>query len=385
MTAQTLCINAGSSSVKYALFDEHGVGLANFDDHFESAASDQDLTATAELSLNRAIDGFKNAGFRLAHSTTCAHRFVFGGKKFTGAVLVDQHILIELESLAKFAPLHMPPALAFLRAAQAHMPEATITGHFDTAFHHTIPKINQAFALPERYYQEGLRRFGFHGLSYAYISQQLPILSKKADGCWIVAHLGSGASLCGIENRQSQICTMGFSPLDGLAMASRSGQLDPGAIIHLLRNENLNLDTLEHLLYKESGLLGLSEQTGDWRELSKLCDDKSNFAKAYFIEQIVQHIGKIIAHLQGIDGIVFTGGIGQNDIQCVSTILGKLQWLGVRQKPTNSLSTHDLPQKLSSPDSKIEAWVVATNEATVMADESRQLTQTTNDYQRYSE
>lgn len=377
MTAQTLCINAGSSSVKYALFDEHGVELATFDDHFESAASDQDLTVVAKRSLNRAIDGLKDMGYRLTSPTTCAHRFVFGGTRFTDAVIVDQHVLMELEALAKFAPLHMPPALAFLKAAQVQMPEANITGHFDTAFHHTIPKINQAFALPERYYQEGLRRFGFHGLSYAYISQQLPKLTKRANGRWIIAHLGSGASLCGIINRQSQISTMGFSPLDGLPMASRSGHIDPGVIIHLLRNEKLNIDALEHLLYKKSGLLGLSDQTGDWEKLHKLRDDKSNFAKAYFIEQIVQYIGKITAHLQGVDGIVFTGGIGQHDFHCVNSILEKLRWLGISPKPIDSLSSDHLPQKLSSAESKIEAWIIATNEAAIMANEARKLTQTT--------
>lgn len=377
MTAHTLCINAGSSSVKYALFNEEREQIDSFSDNFDSAINSKQLYASAEQSLQHALDQFNlNSDLPLL-PTVCAHRFVFGGSQFSSAALIDEKALQDLEQLSKFAPLHMPQALAFLKAVCQRFPEAKMTAHFDNAFHHTIPTVNQMFALPTHYYHAGLRRFGFHGLSYAYICQQLASLSPVANGRWVIAHLGSGASLCGLKGGQSQICTMGFSPLDGLPMASRSGQIDPGAIIHLLRNHNHNADSLEHLLYKQSGLLALSEQTGDWQLLSEQSDHQAQLAKTYFIEQVVQHIGKVTAHLQGIDGIVFTGGIGQNDRGCVEAIIEKLKWLGITQPHESISDLAQPPIKLSSSEAKVEAWIIATDEAAIMAQEADLLIQAT--------
>lgn len=368
MSAFTLCINAGSSSVKYALFDEAFNTIDTTSERYEGSPK-----ADARKALERYLNQLAAKDITLSDIKTCCHRFVFGGRQFPHAIAIDDPVLQQLDALVQLAPLHMPPALHFVEAATQLLPNAAMTGHFDTAFHHTIPKVNHCYALPHRYYEQGLCRFGFHGLSYKYISQRLKVLSAKSGGRWVVAHLGSGASLCGIKNGQSQICTMGFSPLDGLPMASRTGQIDPGVIIQLLRSEQMSIDALEQLLYKESGMLGLSGISGDWQALNEQTSAAARFAQDYFIEHTVQQIGKVVAHLQGIDGIVFTGGIGENDSACVAAITERLQWLGLGTCEFSTTNKTKSAHRLTPTNAAIEAWIIATDEAAVMAREASEL------------
>lgn len=374
MTDFILCINTGSSSVKFALFDQTCQQIHSKHYQLETDFSTEQLNASARDSIQSYITDLASRDVTLSTIKSIAHRFVFGGTTFTQAVLIENGTLDQLQTLSAFAPLHMPTALAFLEASRKLATHTKMTAHFDTAFHHTLPKVNAVYALPYSYTNKGIRRFGFHGLSYSYITQQLQRLSTQCAGRWIIAHLGSGASLCGIKNSQSQICTMGFSPLDGLPMASRCGQIDPGVMIHLLRNEHLSINELESLLYQQSGLLALSGESRDWQTVRKSDSGDSHFAVEYFLEQTIQHIGKIAAHLQGIDGIVFTGGIGENDQEYIQQIMQRLNWLGVTPLEKSLVDERKLQRQLSAPTSKVEVWMIPTQEESIMAQESINLT-----------
>ena len=275
------------------------------------------LDALTPLLAGRAVDGV-------------GHRIVHGGPEIAAPRRLTDDLLAYLDTLAPLAPLHQPHNLAAVHAARAAFPEAVQVGAFDTAFHRGHPKVNDIFALPRRYYDKGLRRYGFHGLSYDYIGG---LLAREhphlAEGRVIVAHLGNGASLCGMENGRSVSSTMGFSALEGLCMGTRPGQVDPGVLLYLMKEEGMGYEDLTRLLYKESGLLGLSGISHDMRAL--LASDAPEAAEAieYYCMRLAREIGAVAAVLGGIDGLVFTGGVGENAAPIRARAIGRLGFLGL--------------------------------------------------------
>jgi acetate kinase len=244
---------------------------------------------------------------------------------------------------------------------------------FDTAFHQSAPRVAQAFALPSELYDEGIRRYGFHGLSYEYIASVLPRIAPEiADGCVIVAHLGNGASLCALKDRTSIASTMGFSVLDGLPMGTRCGELDPGVVLYLLQDKRMSAAQIETLLFRQSGLLGLSGISSDFRELIVSEDSRARFAMEVFCYQTVRHIGSLAAALGGLDGIVFTAGVGENSASVRTAICQGCRWLGLELDDAANMR-HEL--RISAAASRIRAYVIPTDENLVIARHTRALCQ----------
>jgi acetate kinase len=258
------------------------------------------------------------------------HRIVHGGARFSAPCLVDGTVLAELEALIPLAPLHQPHNLAAVRAIARLAPDLPQVACFDTAFHRTQPPFAQAFALPRRFQDEGLKRYGFHGLSYEYIASRLPQYdTRAASGRTVVAHLGSGSSLCALDGGRSIATTMSFSTLDGLMMGTRCGTIDPGVILYLLDHHRLSTADVQRLLYQESGLLGVSGITSDMRELLASSDVPAAEAVDLFVYRIGRELGSMAAALHGIDAIVFTGGIGENAAAIRARVCRDAAWLGL--------------------------------------------------------
>ena len=255
-----------------------------------------------------------------------------GGEAFTGPVLVDDDVLLELDKLSPLAPLHQPHNLEPIRILRRRLPDMPQVACFDTAFHRTQPGIATMFALPREIRERGVRRFGFHGLSYDYIASRLRARHPRlAEGKVIVAHLGNGASLCALNGGVSIATTMGFSALDGLPMGTRCGAIDPGAIFYMLREMHLKPEEAERILYSKSGLLGVSGLSNDMRTLRASAADNAQARCAIdlFVYRIVREAGSLIAALRGLDGLVFTGGIGENDAETRAEAMAGLSWMGV--------------------------------------------------------
>ena len=351
MADTILTLNAGSSSVKFALFsvdDEpqlrmkgqvSGIGS---DAHVRVKNADgrvldeRDLDEAAVSDPSAALGVVLEDIERLAPGsrvTAVGHRVVHGGVPFDEPVLVDDRTIEALEALTPFAPLHQPHNLAGIAAARAEFPDAPQVACFDTAFHRSHPFVNDTFALPRKLYDQGVRRFGFHGLSYEYICHRMKSVAPfHLDGGVVVAHLGNGASMCAIRGGQSVGSTMGFSALDGLPMGTRCGQLDPGVVLYLMDQLGMNADAIEQMLYRESGLLGLSGVSSDMRVLLDSDDPHAKEAIDYFIVRIRREIGAMAAVLGGLDGVVFTGGIGENAAYIRERICDDMDWLGIRTR-----------------------------------------------------
>jgi acetate kinase len=294
-----------------------------------------------------------------------AHRVVHGGMKYSAPVLLDAGVIAELAELAPLAPLHQPHNLAPIRAIAEAAPKIPQVACFDTAFHRSQPELAQMFALPRRYTDAGVRRYGFHGLSYQYVSARLrEVAPDLAAGRVIVAHLGNGASLCAIRDGKSMASTMGFTAVDGLMMGTRCGALDPGAIIHLMDVHGLDARGLEDLVYKRSGLLGVSGISSDMRALRASAEPAAAEAIALFIYRIVRDIGSMAAAMGGVDGLVFTGGIGENDAATRAEVAAGCRWLGLEldEHPGGAGA-----RRISREDSRVQAWVVPTDEEQMMA------------------
>lgn len=313
-----LTLNAGSSSLKFAAFEgapprralSGQVGGIGPQARLIVGGEARDLGPTDHAAATRLAIGIAGEGGR---PDAIGHRVVHGGPSGDGPTMIDDARLDELEGLAALAPLHQPHNLAAIRAAREAFPEGVQVACFDTAFHRAQPWVADTYALPRRHYEAGVRRYGFHGLSYEAIAARL-----RADhpglhaGRVIVAHLGHGASICAIEGGRAMGSSMGFSPLDGLPMGTRCGQIDPGAILHLMRAEGLDADAMEALLYRESGLLGLSGGLSDMRALLASDAPEAGQAVDYFVARLRREIGAMAATLGGLDALVFTGGIGEN-------------------------------------------------------------------------
>ncbi len=282
------------------------------------------------------------------------------GSDFAAPVMIDDSVLAALEKLVPLAPLHQPANLAGIRAVRIHHPALPQVACFDTAFHHGHPELADRFALPEAYYREGIRRYGFHGLSYEYIAGRLPDIAPEiADRRVIVAHLGNGASLCALKAGRSIDSTMGFTALDGLPMGTRCGALDAGVVIHLLREKGMAADEVEALLYHDSGLRGLSGISSDVRELLASPEPAAKRALDYFVYQIARHLGALAAVLEGVDAVVFTAGIGEHSAEIRARICARLSWLGLH---LDAAANRDGGPRISAPDSPISAWVIPTDE-----------------------
>jgi acetate kinase len=302
------------------------------------------------------------------------HRVVHGGPDFSRPVLIDREVLSKLEALVPLAPLHQPHNLEAIKAVMQSNPDLPQVACFDTAFHHGRATVTQRFGLPDDLFQSGVRRWGFHGLSYESISRRLPELAPEvATARVIVAHLGSGASLCAMRAGHSVDTTMAFSVLDGLPMGTRCGGLDPGVMLFLLR-QGMSADQIETLLYQKSGLLGISGISNDVRVL--LASDQRSAADAidYFIYRIVREVGSLTAALGGIDALVFTAGIGENSPVIRARVCDQLAWLGVRlEAEANARGRGRISPGSSSPS----VWVIPTDEECVIAAATAEIIRTT--------
>ena len=293
------------------------------------------------------------------------HRVVHGGPDYDRPVLVTDDVVVRLERFVSLAPLHQPNNLAPIRALLARQPELPQVACFDTAFHRGHSALADHYALPERFYAEGVRRYGFHGLSYEYIAQRLPeVAPDVGNGRVIVAHLGSGASMCALAGGLSVESTLGFTALDGLPMGTRPGQIDPGVVLYLISEKGMSPAAVQDLLYRECGLKGLSGLSNDVRELEQSDDAKAAFALEYFVYRAGLSAGMLAAALGGLDAFVFTAGIGENSATIRGRIAEKLSWLGVTLDAAANAARKPL---ISRKDSRVAVYVIPTNEELMIA------------------
>ncbi|MEI8180123.1 acetate kinase [Aestuariivirga sp.] len=375
-----LTINAGSSSLKFALFPAEGdqplaSGLADRigpeGTLTVKAADGTPLTGAAHPEISSHAAALRSAltillaAFPDLEITAVGHRVVHGGPDHAAPLLLDEARIAELARLEPFAPLHQPHNLAGVRAAMEAFPRAAQVACFDTAFHRSHPFVNDTFALPRSYYEKGIRRYGFHGLSYEYIAGEIArIAPRLAEGKLVVAHLGNGASVCAIQNGKSVASTMGFSALDGLPMGTRSGQIDPGVILYLMDQEGLSAAAISDLLYKKSGLLGMSGLSNDMRVLEAATDPRAAEAIDYFVFRVQREIGAMAAALGGIDALVFCGGIGENARGIRARICSRMAWMGIElDHARNEANTLIISSELS----RAQVMVIRTNEELVIA------------------
>ncbi|MCI0739349.1 MAG: acetate/propionate family kinase [Gemmataceae bacterium] len=390
MADAILVLNAGSSSLKFSVYADAGDKLELL---LRGQAEEvltrprfvaRDVTGTvieerrweegAAIGHEGAMEFLlKWGGGRLgAHRLAAAgHRVVHGGVQFAAPVRLDASALEALERLIPLAPLHQPHNLSAIRALARLAPRLPQVACFDTSFHRSQPTLAKAFALPRRYLEEGVQRYGFHGLSYEYIVSVLPGLdTHAAAGRTVVAHLGNGASMCAIHAGKSVATTMSFTPIDGLPMGTRSGSLDPGVLLYLMRQHGLDLGALEDLLYHRSGLLGVSGISSDVRTLLASMDARAAEALDLFIYRIGRELGSLAAALGGIDAVVFTGGIGENAIPIRSRVCHDAAWLRLEfDEEANATGG----PRISRPGSCVSAWVIPTNEELMIARHTRRV------------
>ena len=380
-----LVVNAGSSSLKFALFRLDTAGALNLaarglvdgigsrpqfkvKDAAGRALVERELEVADVREVKDAIalaDLWLGEHFPGEALLAVGHRVVHGGADYAQPVRVDDTVFAALEKLTPLAPLHQPHNLAAIRTLRETQPQLPQIACFDTAFHRSHPHLADVYALPWAYYEAGVRRYGFHGLSYEYIASVLPQVAPAiAQGRVIVAHLGSGASLCALRAGKSVDSTMGFSPLDGIPMGTRPGALDPGVLLYLVGQRGMSAAALEKLLYKESGLLGLSGVSNDMRLLQESAEPRAQLAVDYFVHYVAKEIGALAAVLGGLDALVFTAGIGENAPAIRARIVAACGWLGMRLD-------QDANQRgdacISTAASSASAWVVPTNEELMIA------------------
>jgi acetate kinase len=335
MADAILVLNAGSSSLKYSVF-RVGAGEPLFRGNVGSLGTAGGTTHEQAVAAVLERCAAQIGGDRIV---AVGHRVVHGGTKYTTPVAVTPEVLADLNRLVPLAPLHQPHNLAAVRAAIDALPAVSQVACFDTAFHRTQPEVAQWFGLPRKLTDEGVRRYGFHGLSYEYIATVLPgVDAAAAAGRTIVAHLGNGASLCAMRGGKSVATTMSFTPADGLMMGTRSGSLDPGVLLYLMQRHGMDAAALENLIYHESGLLGVSGVSSDMRELLTSADPHAAEAVDLFVYRIGREVGSLAAALGGVDALVFTGGIGENAAAIRDRVTRDAAWLGpvrVHVIPTN--------------------------------------------------
>ncbi|MBF9035810.1 acetate/propionate family kinase [Rhodobacterales bacterium HKCCE2091] len=373
-----LTLNAGSSSLKFGLYamtdepEEIAVGqveriggAARLRAEIGAEEIARDVTAPDHAgALDTALDLLR-ARFPRAKAAAVGHRVVHGGPGFTGPARITPEVMEELRRLSPFAPIHQPHNIKGIEAATAAFPDALQVACFDTAFHRTHPKVNDMFALPREYYDKGVRRYGFHGLSYDYISGELARIAPLLHaGRVIVAHLGSGASMCGMIGGRSIASTMGFTALDGLPMGTRTGQIDPGVTFYLVQQEGLSIDEVRELFYTRSGLLGISGLSNDMRVLEASGTPEANEAIDYFVFRIRREVGGLAAALGGLDALVFTGGIGENSRLIRERVCEGMDWIGIELDRARNAANATV---ISTDLSRARVMVVPTDEERMIA------------------
>ena len=378
-----LTINAGSSSVKFQVFAVDGEGrlrrqIKGQMDGIGSRPRLRASDATGEKLAERVypIENVEDvpAALRVAAEwlreeyritpLAVGHRVVHGGPDYDRPVLIDHNVVSQIERYAMLAPLHQPHNLAPIRALLENYPSLPQVACFDTAFHRDHDELADHYAIPRRLHDEGVRRYGFHGLSYEYVAKTLPKVAPEiANGRVIVAHLGSGASMCALHGGRSVESTMGFTALDGLPMGTRPGQIDPGVLLYLMSVKGMSPSEVQDFLYRECGLKGLSGVSNDLRELQASDDPNAAFAVEYFVRRVSLNTGMLAAALQGIDAFVFTAGIGENSVSVRAGIAERLGWLGVALDPAEN-ARHSL--RISRPETT-PVYVVPTDEELMIA------------------
>jgi acetate kinase len=378
-----LVVNAGSSSIKFQLFSLEardqlkrllkgqieGIGVhprlitrGPDGQPIEEAWSAREV-ASVPQALDRLVAFLRARLGKLP--TAIGHRVVHGGPDYSEPVVIDDAVLARLEAFSPLAPLHQPNNLAPIRAVRARQPQLLQVACFDTAFHRGHPEVADVYALPESLYAEGVRRYGFHGLSYEYIATRLPEVAPNiARGRVVVAHLGSGASMCAISVGKSVESTLGFTALDGLPMGTRPGQLDPGIVLYLMSEKGMSAKEIERFLYNECGLKGLSGISNDLRDLLASKDPRAKLALDHFVYRISLYAGMLGAAMGGIDGFVFTAGIGENAPSIREAVAKRLNWLGLDFDPEANASGKRL---ISREGSRVACYVIPTDEELMIA------------------
>jgi len=390
MANAILVLNAGSSSLKFSVFLDGEPpepllrgqleGLVTKPrfvarDHAGGVIGEKDWPEGTRLGHDGAIEflfSWGRSGALRDHRIAAAgHRVVHGGLKFTQPVLIRPDVLAALEVFVPLAPLHQPHNLAAIKAVAQRARELPQVACFDTSFHRTQPAVAQTFALPRRYAQEGVLRYGFHGLSYEYIASMLPVTdASAAAGRIVVAHLGNGASMCAMKGGKSVASTMGFTAADGLPMGTRCGALDPGVLLYLMDRHAMDVRALEKLIYQQSGLLGVSGISSDVRALLASPDPRAAEALNLFVYRIGRELGSLAAALGGLDALVFTGGIGENAATLRARICQDAAWLGLE---LNEEANDAGGPRISPPGSRVAAWIIPTHEELMIAKHTRRV------------
>jgi len=380
-----LVLNAGSSSLKFCVFQRpdgerwrlgargqiEGIGTSP-----RLSVKDANLRKVADEALDPstvqngrdaigALSVWLKSQYGGAKVLGVGHRVVHGGPRFTRPVVITPEVLAYLKELTPLAPLHQPYNLAAIEAVFDRMPEVPQVACFDTSFHRNHAPVADLIPLPREVCKDGLQRYGFHGLSYEYVATTLPEVAPEiARGKVIVAHLGSGASLCALKDGQSVDTTMGFTAVDGLCMGTRPGSIDPGAVLYLFQNLGLSVKEVETILYKKSGLLGISGISNDMRDLLGRPEPEARLAVDYFIYRIAKEIGALAAALSGVDALVFTAGIGENSPEIRRRVCEASAWLGI---DLDNDANEKKAALISTPQSKTSVWVIPTNEELMIA------------------
>jgi acetate kinase len=384
MNDYALVLNAGSSSLKFCVYQRpadstwkleargqiEGIGTSprlSAKDSAGEVLADEKLSDT--ISDGHRATGALAAWLRSKYGGSrvlgVGHRVVHGGKKYSVPTLITPRVLSDLKELIPLAPLHQPYNLAAIEAVSERIPGVPQVACFDTGFHSGREAVTEIVPLPREMCQAGLQRYGFHGLSYEYIASVMPQIAPEIAGKKVVvAHLGSGASLCAMKDGKSADHSLGFTALDGLCMGTRPGAIDPGIVLYLFQTLGLSAKEVENILYKRSGLLGISGISNDMRDLLERTEPEARLAVDYFIYRIAKEIGALASVLGGVDGLIFTAGIGENSAEIRRRICRSCEWLGVEMD--EKLNTAKGP-KISTPRSKVSAWVIPTNEELMIA------------------
>ena len=391
-----LVLNCGSSSLKYQLLDmstESVIAKGNFEriGEKESFLTHKmngkkyvynEVAMNHEEALNLIMKELQNPDHRaienLSEINAIGHRVVAGGEIFDESVIIDEKTLKGIEDCSKLAPLHNPAAILGIKACQKAMPGAPMVAAFDTAFHQTMPKENYLYPIPYEYYEKyGIRKYGAHGTSHKYVTQRVEkLMNKDIKALKIVTcHLGQGASLCAVQGGKSVDTSMGLTPLGGITMVTRSGDLDPSVVTAIMKKGNLTADEVESILNKKSGLTAVSKLVPDFREIENASNEGNEdaiIAINKFVSIIAQYIARYAAVMEGIDAVVFTGGIGENQFRIRSKICKKLKFMGLDldEEKNNEFRSEG---KISKEDSKVEIWVVPTDEELMIAQDTLDL------------
>ncbi|HEX8956035.1 MAG TPA: acetate/propionate family kinase [Burkholderiaceae bacterium] len=381
MSQAFAAFNAGSSSIKFSVFqEEHGsLALAchgqieNIDAHPHFVANNREghLLCEKYIGSDKPYEEvlammieWLESNLRPNKLAAVGHRVVHGGNLFHEPVIVTTEVLGQLEGLVPLAPLHQPHSILMMRTLAALHPALPQVACFDTSFHMSNSRLSRLYALPPEFERQGIMRYGFHGLSYQHIVEELPKREARAGGKVVVAHLGSGASMCAIEDGKSVASTMGFSTLDGLPMGTRCGTLDPGVLFYLLQEKHWSLGDLEDLLYHGAGLAGMSGLGTDMRKILASPEQRARDAVDLYCYRIARELGSMAAALGGLDVLVFTGGIGEHAWEVRAEVCGQAGWLGVE---LDAAANEAGAQLISAAGSKVAVWVLPANEEIVIA------------------